>query len=273
MNWHYLEDGQQRGPVTEEQFTQLVQQGIIRPDTLIWCKGMEKWQRYGELVPADPTATTQPAATELAAGDGSLHIHHSATDGQTATREAACSQCGAVVPVSPLVNLGSAQLCPQCQGARARMMATGWGTGPVEYANPWLRFGASILDNLVCILGVFAIGSVLGVGGFVLAKATGSQGLMFFALVGACLAGLLFSLHYFVGRIARDGGPMVMRKMGMQVVTESGGSVGWWRALWRHIALNLVINFTLGLGNLVALFDPRKRCLHDMLSGTMVIKS
>jgi len=51
MNWHYLENGQQRGPVTDEQFSQLVQQGVIQMDTFIWCKGMEKWQRYGELVP------------------------------------------------------------------------------------------------------------------------------------------------------------------------------------------------------------------------------
>ena len=54
MNWHYLDNGQQRGPVTEEQFSQLVEQGAIREDTFIWCHGMEKWQRYGEQPERSP---------------------------------------------------------------------------------------------------------------------------------------------------------------------------------------------------------------------------
>ena len=266
MNWHYLENGQQLGPVTEEQFTQLAQQGVIRADTFIWCQGMEKWQRYGELAPASGAA--EPAAVETRAAASGLHIQSSAAD---ASRPVSCSQCGAEVPASQMVNIGSAQLCPSCQAARARMMATGWGAGPVEYANPFLRLGAFILDSLIAdailLIVAFVVLSV--------AKAFFSDNKS--VLAGAVLFVFVFALwwglNYFVTRIANEGQTPAMKWMKIRITGIDGGNISWWRALGRFIVIGLVNTFTLNLGHLVALFDKQKRSLHDIICGTIVIKS
>lgn len=273
MNWHYLENGQQLGPVTEEQFTQLVQQGVIRADTFIWCQGMEKWQRYGELVPAESATPVESAAADAASGEGGLHIQHAAAD---ASREVSCSQCGAVVPVSQIINFGSAQLCPQCQEARARMMATGWGSGPVEYANPFLRFGAFLLDGLV--FNGILLAAVLA-GGFLqmllLNKNKPAISITISAVVGFAIISftIWWFLSYFVTRIANEGQTPAMKWTKIRVTGADGSNIGWWRALGRFLLIGLVSIFTLNLGHLVALFDKQKRSLHDIICGTVVIKS
>ena len=42
--WYYLEDGQQKGPVSEITLRQLLAQNVISVHTLLWRKGMEAWQ-------------------------------------------------------------------------------------------------------------------------------------------------------------------------------------------------------------------------------------
>lgn len=41
--WHYTENGQQLGPVSEVDLGSLIAARRIGPDTLIWCEGMEHW--------------------------------------------------------------------------------------------------------------------------------------------------------------------------------------------------------------------------------------
>jgi hypothetical protein len=48
MNWYYVEEGQQAGPVTQAEFDALVRSGKIRADTLVWREGMAAWQAYRE---------------------------------------------------------------------------------------------------------------------------------------------------------------------------------------------------------------------------------
>ena len=46
MTWHYASNGERRGPVSEEEFQGLVQQGVINRDTLVWREGMSDWAAY-----------------------------------------------------------------------------------------------------------------------------------------------------------------------------------------------------------------------------------
>ncbi len=47
MDWYYADGGQQKGPVSDEQFQNLVRDGVVKPDTLVWHEGMANWQRHG----------------------------------------------------------------------------------------------------------------------------------------------------------------------------------------------------------------------------------
>ena len=51
MKWYYAEGGKQLGPVEESALDDLVRQGVVRDETLVWREGMAAWQR---LVSREP---------------------------------------------------------------------------------------------------------------------------------------------------------------------------------------------------------------------------
>lgn len=59
MEWYYAIDKEQKGPVTMEQLTELVRQGVIQGSTLVWHRGMAEWQPY-EKATAAPTGEGAP---------------------------------------------------------------------------------------------------------------------------------------------------------------------------------------------------------------------
>lgn len=48
-SWFYASEGKQQGPYPEGQFRDLIAQGIVRPDTLVWTEGMAGWQKAAEI--------------------------------------------------------------------------------------------------------------------------------------------------------------------------------------------------------------------------------
>lgn len=76
MDWFYVADQRQVGPVSEAEFARLVGLGAIRGETLVWRAGMKDWQPYGSFFPPqapgaapaaggapEPAAATPGAAT------------------------------------------------------------------------------------------------------------------------------------------------------------------------------------------------------------------
>jgi uncharacterized RDD family membrane protein YckC len=49
MKWYYAEAGQQKGPVDDTSLDQLVTQGVVRDDTLVWSEGMSGWQPHASV--------------------------------------------------------------------------------------------------------------------------------------------------------------------------------------------------------------------------------
>jgi GYF domain 2 len=55
--WHYVEDGQQCGPVSESRLVELLGDGTLGPATLVWTQGMKDWREASTvegLVPGTP---------------------------------------------------------------------------------------------------------------------------------------------------------------------------------------------------------------------------
>ncbi len=48
-NWFYAANGQQQGPYPEAQFRDLIGNGTVRADTLVWTEGMAGWQKAVEV--------------------------------------------------------------------------------------------------------------------------------------------------------------------------------------------------------------------------------
>jgi len=74
-NWFFAANGQQQGPYPEAQFRDLIGNGTVRADTLVWTEGMAGWQKAGEvpgLVATPPgPPTLQHGAPPMMAGGAS----------------------------------------------------------------------------------------------------------------------------------------------------------------------------------------------------------
>ncbi len=63
-NWFYLLNGQQEGPVPQEELTQKLNAGELPEDTFIWSKGMKDWLRANEVEGFLTQETSTTAAAE-----------------------------------------------------------------------------------------------------------------------------------------------------------------------------------------------------------------
>src|ERR1041385_5392492 len=48
--FYYSLNGQQQGPVSEDQLRQMVATGTLTPDTLVWREGMAEWQPLASVI-------------------------------------------------------------------------------------------------------------------------------------------------------------------------------------------------------------------------------
>ncbi len=78
-------------------------------------------------------------------------------------------------------------------------------------------------------------------------------------------------IGFFCGFWTHGGQTLGMRAWRIRVVSVDGGPIGWGRALTRLFAA-LVGGAALGLGFWWSLFDARRRCWHDRLSRTVLIR-
>lgn len=65
MNWYYATGEERLGPYTAEQFQELVQQGMVTAQTLVWREGMTDWRPHGSLgnTPSVPTLHSMDSVT------------------------------------------------------------------------------------------------------------------------------------------------------------------------------------------------------------------
>jgi uncharacterized RDD family membrane protein YckC len=98
-------------------------------------------------------------------------------------------------------------------------------------------------------------------------------GLVLAPLGAAVEAGLLVvGFAYFVGLWRATGQTLGMRAIGLRVVREDGGAIGWGDAVLRFCGL-LAAFLCLYLGVIWVAFDPRKRGWADLVGGTLVVRT
>jgi hypothetical protein len=146
MNWYYARDGKQDGPHPDESIRELAKTGAIDPATLIWSEGMPDWQPISQAAPHLLPA----AGLRLAAGSD--------------TAQAACAECGTVLPASELISLQGEQICAQCKPARLQRMREGVVTSSrsgelarlLKVAKAQRGVNLCLLLSLVCYVLIFA---------------------------------------------------------------------------------------------------------------------
>lgn len=97
MSWFYISNNEQKGPATDEELAELVQQGIVSAETQVWREGMAEWKPYGEL--ASPEEAPHPAGLTLGLAGGS------------------CSECGQSFRHEDLIKIEGHSICAGCKPA------------------------------------------------------------------------------------------------------------------------------------------------------------
>ena len=137
----------------------------------------------------------------------------------------------------------------------------------VAYGGFWIRFAAYLIDGVVLSIVGVVIGAIFGVivgvsGGGVDSARFGGYG------IGIVLAWLYFAFM----ESSERGATLGKMALGLRVVTEQGQRLSFANATGRYFA-KFVSAIILGIGFIMIAFTDRKRALHDMIAGTLVIKS
>jgi uncharacterized RDD family membrane protein YckC len=249
MNWYYVEQGQQAGPVSEEQVEEMLRSGKIQPDTLIWHEGLAAWAPYREVKGG---VTSTGVTTE-------------------ASPEAVCAECGKIFPIEETIRFGNARVCAACKPVFLQKLQEGASinTGTLNYARFGTRLAAYFLDGVI----LFAFNMLvsltirLSVAQSAGAAPGGILALQLFLMAFELLVGICYEA-LMVGKFGATLGKMALK---IKVVMADGGRVSYPLAFGRYFA-KMLSSFTCLIGFIIAAFDhPQTRALHDRICNTRVV--
>ena len=280
MNWFYAQNGQQAGPVADEELAHLVQSGIITPTTLVWHSGLAGWQPYSAVSATLPV----PVGVPVGAGAGGYApVQGGLPGGMPAPGgQAVCSQCGGVFPGDEVVRVGNFDVCGRCKPILLQKLQQGvanvgmFGAPTLALAGFWIRFGAAVLDALILV--PFYI--VYYVIYFALFGSTFSQAFSdpqhYQPGAGFQLASTAFSFvtmfvvaSYSAFCLSKWGGTPGKLICNLRVTRPDGQRITFLRGFGRYFA-KYISKFILCLGYLFIVFDDQKRALHDYICDTRV---
>jgi uncharacterized RDD family membrane protein YckC len=240
MNWYYVEEGRQTGPVEDAQFDALVTSGHIQPDTLVWHEGLANWQPLREVRGEASPSEDASAPPLVAVGED----------------EAACGECGRIFTTDSMIRHGELWICARCKPTFLQKLSEGAALPSLRpaYGGFWIRFGAKLIDNLILMaVTIVPLIIVLVVVGFRAASVTSeNRGLGVDAAMGAsagpeelignvlglgfqCVFNVLNVLYstIFLGKYGSTPGKMLC---GLRVVNSDGTKVTYGRAFGRGCA-------------------------------------
>jgi uncharacterized RDD family membrane protein YckC len=274
MAWYYAEGNQQKGPVDEAALDDLVRQGVVRDDTLVWRDGMASWQPHASARPRpEPPPIPDSATAEMRY----------------------CSECGRPFPAHELSFAAGSQVCPGCRPiVMQRSPAASW-TAPaaasiapagyeppqkIHYGGFWIRFVARLIDAI--LLGIVSsviqipLRIMLGVGALglqgsrdpfeAIAQLPGIMSLLGLSFLIQIAIQLLYEIYFLTSRGATPG----KIALGLKVIRADGRPITPGLAAGRYLGL-WVSSLILFIGYIIAGFDPEKRALHDRICETRVI--
>jgi uncharacterized RDD family membrane protein YckC len=271
MKWFYAEGGRQVGPVEESVLDDLLRQGVVRDDTLVWREGMAAWQKHAAV-----RGGSNPASVPGSSPGSNPGSAASPPPPSAAGDARYCSECGRPFAASQLTSYGDVSVCGQCQPAYTQRLRG----GTRHFGGFWIRFLAIIIDGII----LFVVGAIiriplgLAIGGVGLSLGRNPDPSQVLAALPAMLslAGMSFliqtaiSLAYEVYFLSTKGATPGKMALGLKVTRADGGPIPVGLAAGRYFAKYLSF-LTFFIGFIIAAFDREKRSLHDHICGTRVV--
>lgn len=245
MYWYYMENGQQQGPVSEEDFEDSVKSGKIASDTLVWNEGLTGWKPYSAI------------NTDSAASPPVIVSRHT------------CVECGRSFPADEVIRYQDSWICANCKPIFFQKLKEGARLpGTVVYGGFWIRVVAKIIDGL--IQGVFGILLVLAFLPFFSFEGGASDTTSFLVWGGVQGGSILFALAYTVFFLGKYGATPGKMAVALKVVTSEGDPIDYKRAAARYFA-EILSGLICYIGYIMVAFDDERRALHDRLCDTRVV--
>ena len=135
-------------------------------------------------------------------------------------------------------------------------------TQSVQYGGFWIRVVAYIIDAILLSVAAGVIGVVTG-GGY--------DDLEHINYSGSGISLVVGWLYFALMESSERGATVGKMAVGLRVVTDQGLRLSFLHATGRYFA-KFISAIILGLGFLMIAFSDRKRGLHDMIAGTLVVK-
>lgn len=259
MQWYYALNGQQLGPVSQENFDQLVRDGVIKPETLVWYQGLGNWQPYSQVAAGAPAGA--PAA---------------GPEGDTAV----CAVSGKTYPKREMVHYEGKWISAEhrdeyFQRVREGAPMPGVDTvpGPFGYGRFLTRFAARFIDGLITgvagmIVG-FVVGAIFGLTG---ALSSGSTAMALLLQAIVQILNIAIALYYEVYFVRKQDATPGKKMLGLKLLRADGSSLSTGRIIGRYFAQWLSA-IPLLIGYIMAAFDAEGRSLHDRICDTRVIRT
>lgn len=261
MPWYYEADRQQRGPVTDEEFANLVNTGAVRAETLVWREGWTDWKSYSQAL-AEGATSSGAANPGAAAGEDT----------------AVCAISGRRLAKRDMLEFEGRWVSAEHKEEFFQRLREGVAA-PTEvvYATFGQRFAAKIIDGVI----LWVIGTVITLGvGTVMGMALASQiadsdaaaGVFIVIQVVAQLASIGAGICYSIFFIRKYDATPGKRMLKLKVLRADGSRLTKGRIVGRYFA-EMVSSLILGIGYLMVAFDKeQRRALHDKMCDTRVVK-
>ena len=187
-----------------------------------------------------------------------------------------CANCGSSFEVSPSVPVAhSPEVLLSPQGPAAPVQTHAYAAPAVRYAGFWIRFVAVVIDGFIVGIVVWPISGMIalaiGVAGGAVSMPTVGVHLV------RGIVGLAFSFcanWLYEAGMESSSKQATLGKMALalKVTDLQGRRISFARATGRHFA-KIISSMILLIGYIMAGFTERKQALHDMIAGTLVVRT
>jgi uncharacterized RDD family membrane protein YckC len=142
------------------------------------------------------------------------------------------------------------------------------GPRTLQYAGFWIRFAAYLIDTIVIYFVIFLVGAVAGVG--VMADPENINYSLFIGMYAFIFIGVV--AYFIIMESSAKQGTLGKMAVGIKVGDANGGRISAGNAAGRYFS-KILSGMILGVGYMMAGWDPKKQALHDKIAGTFVYYS
>ncbi|MBS0193612.1 MAG: RDD family protein [Proteobacteria bacterium] len=182
-----------------------------------------------------------------------------------------CTACGASVGASAAASAQQVWVGQSQTTSSSPQPIPAGNAVNIVYAGFMRRFAALFIDGLILAIPIIVIAVVAGgVLGVAMKDSDPATLQAVGQLTGFVIAIAIKALYFALMESSAQQATFGKRALGIKVTDEQGGRLSFGRALARYFASALSYA-TLYIGFLMAGFTDRKRALHDMIAGTLVV--